>query len=189
MAERLNRSGLRCSAARAGTGLNAGSRAGRLCGYSPLAIVMAKCIYISINVAVTAAAAGMSRVTLFSAGRRRNDCRVIMAKRLDRSRLGRSAAAADMGLDAGFRAGRLCGYSPLAIVMAKCIYISINVAVTAAAAGMGRVALFRAGRRRNDCRVIMAERLNRSAQSTRSSCAPMQGSQPSCCQYMSLHCT
>ena len=67
VAEGIDRAGLGRTAAAAGAGLNARLCAGGRSSHSPLAKVMAEGIDIGINVAVSATAAGMCRVTLFRA--------------------------------------------------------------------------------------------------------------------------
>ena len=87
MAQCSDRPGLRYIAARAGTRLNTGLRAGGSRGLSPLAPAVAEGLNIGVNVAIVAARAGVRRIALLRAGRRRHHRIVVVAQRRNRFRL------------------------------------------------------------------------------------------------------
>ena len=120
MAEGRDFSRLGLAAAAACPGLFTLCRTGRRCRYRPLAKVMAECVYIGINIAVTAARAGVRRVSLCRTRRCRHCCNIVVAEGRNFSRLCLTAAAARPGLFTLCRAGRRRRYRPLAKVMAKC---------------------------------------------------------------------
>ena len=137
----------RLAAAGAGEGLDTGLRLGRRLRHLASVPRMAERVHVSVHVAV-AAGASVRRVALFRAGRRCDNILVAVHMRKHRNnlRLGRTAARAGKGLEAGLGFRRLFRHFSVAPCVAECVGISIHIAVTTGA-GVGRIALFRAGRR------------------------------------------
>ena len=116
---------------------------------------MAECVGISIHIAV-AAGASVGRVALLGAGRRGHNSIVAVFVRQSRDdfRLRLAAAGAGEGLHTGLGFRRLLCHFAVVPCVAKCIGVSIHIAV-AAGAGMGGVALFGAGRSSDDSLVAV----------------------------------
>ena len=127
------------AAAGAGEGLHTGLGFRRLLRHFAVVPCVTQSVHISIHVAVTTGA-GVRRVALFRAGRRRDDILVSVHMRKHRNnlRLGRTAARAGKGLEAGLGFGG--GFRHHAII--PCMAKSRNLA------GKGLAAVrFRAGAR------------------------------------------
>ena len=108
---------------------------------------MTQSVHISIHVAV-AAGAGVGRIALGGAGRRRDNILVSVHMRKHRNDLclGRTAARAGEGLHTGLGFRRLLRHFAVVPCVTQSVHISIHVAV-AAGASVRRVALFGARRR------------------------------------------
>ena len=147
--------GLCLTAARAGKGLHTGL--GFSGGFRHFAFIprVAERVGISIHIAVTAGA-GVRRVALFRAGRRRDNILIAVHMRNHRHSLrpGLAAAGAGEGLHTGLGFRRLLRHFAVVPCVTQSVHISVHVAV-AAGAGVRRVALFRAGRRRDNILVAV----------------------------------
>ena len=138
--------GLCLTAARAGEGLHTGLGFRRLLRHFAVVPCVAERIHVSIHVAVTTGA-GVGRVALFRAGRRRDNILIAVHMRNHRHSLrpGLAAAGAGEGLHTGLGFRRLLRHFAVVPCVTQSVHISVHVAV-AAGASVRRVALFRAGR-------------------------------------------
>ena len=80
----------------------------------------------------------------------------VMAESVDISCFGHIAAAALAGLSALFGAGGSFGLLPCTIVVAKCVGVSVDVAIATGCAGVSGVTLFRACGLGDNCVVVVA---------------------------------
>ena len=156
MAEACNISRLACVAAGASPCLCAICSASGYLGLLPCSVIMAECIGVTVNIAVATCCTCVSGVALCSTGRCSYNCLVIMAEACNFPSLSRIATSTSSSLLTLFGAGGSFSLLPCTIIVAKCVGVSVDVAIATGCAGVSGVTLFRACGLGDNCVVVVA---------------------------------